>query len=69
MKTITIGVALVPVHGLGETCSIPPSVGSPIPGFPVVPPRPAEHPQALSTPTSDNTIVPLEPRNDSMLAI
>jgi hypothetical protein len=69
MKLITIGVVMVPVHGLGESRSVPTGVSSPIPNFPVVPPRPAEHPQVQSTPIGDTAMEPLEPRNDSMFAI
>jgi hypothetical protein len=69
MKAVIIGVVSVPVHDLGESRSVPATVGSPVPSFPAIPPRPAEHPQAISTPAGDNVIEPLEPRNDSMLAI
>ena len=53
----------------GNYRSKPSDVGSTEPIYPIVNPRPLEHPQKMSFTIEDNIIFPIEPTNDSSLAI
>lgn len=61
---------IVPVRSslLGDSRSIPAEVGSACPTNPVVQPRPLEHPESMSL-TVEVGFLPMEPVNDSILAI
>lgn len=67
MRTKYLRIVSLPIMPIGNFRSLPAEVGSPFPVYPVLPPRPMEHPQAMSW-TSEVGIPPMEPANNSTLA-
>lgn len=67
VKTKYLRVVTVPVMPLGNFRSLPAQVGSPYPSSPVIPSRPVEHPQQMST-TAGPAAPELVPASGSILA-
>ena len=68
MRPKYLRVVSIPVRPVGNFRSLPTEIGSPVPGYPVLSPRPMEHPQEM-TGTVDADVRPFEPTNDSSLVI
>ncbi len=68
MKTQIWGIVPITVYPIGNFRSLPAEVGSGCPFGRVVPPRPLEHPQEMSTGTGLE-IGLIEPTNESILAL
>ena len=70
MRTLYLKTVRIPVLPVGNYRSLPTEIGSPDPDnyYPVLSPRPLEHPQRM-TGTANTEIIPFEPTNDSSLVI
>jgi hypothetical protein len=68
MKPKIYRAIMVPVLPIGDFRSYPAQIGSAVPSYPIVNPRPLVHPQEMSNAAETRTPL-MAPENDSILAL